>query len=171
LTQLICLFKAHNTRYNLAMIGESIEIMLFGSPFKLWEVLAVVAVVLSALEVFMPGFILLPIGLAFGLTSVMAIFLNSWLAVLGCLGLNLFLMVWIFTKKIKKFKQRTTKATNVSGLIGQELKVTKAFSNGDLGEAKVYGDNWTIYSKSEASYSEGQKARVIKVDGNKLVID
>jgi membrane protein implicated in regulation of membrane protease activity len=153
------------------MFGECIEIILFGYPFKLWEVLAVTAVFLSALEVFMPGFILLPIGLAFGLTAVAAIFLNSWLAVLSFLGLSLFFMVWLFTKKIKKIRQTNEKATNVSGLIGQELKITKSFSNGDLGEGKLYGDSWTIYSATEATYSEGQKAKVVKIDGNKLVIE
>ena len=157
--------------YNFNMFGESIEVILFGYTFKLWEVLAVIGVVLSAMEVFVPGFILLPVGLAFGLTAVVAIFLGSWLAVLACLGLSLFFMVWLFTKKIKKIKQGTVKATNVSGLIGQELKITKSFSKGDYGEAKLYGDNWTIYSATEASYEEGQKAKVVKVDGNKLVIE
>ena len=152
------------------MFGESIEIILFGHSFKLWEVLAVTGVFLSAMEVFIPGFVLLPIGLAFGLTAVAAIFLNSLLAVLMCLALSLFFMVWVFTKKIKKIKQKTTQSTNVSGLIGQELKITKSFSNGDYGEAKLYGDVWTIYSKSRSSYDKGQSVRVLQVDGNKLVI-
>lgn len=153
------------------MLNGSLEIMLFGYSVELWEVLAVVAVFLSAMEVFMPGFILLPIGLAFGLTAFAAIFLKSWLAVLACLGVSLFFMVWLFSKKIKSIKGARTHSTNVSGLIGQELRVTKAFSGGDYGEAKVYGDNWTIYSKSESSYEEGAKTKVISVDGNKLVVE
>jgi len=153
------------------MISNSIEVMVFGYTFELWEILAVCAVCLSALEVFMPGFILLPIGLAFGITAIAAIFLNSWLAVLICLGLSLFLMVWLFSKKIKSVRTQSAYQTNVSGLIGQELKITKAFSKGEYGEAKVYGDNWTVYSKSESSYDEGSKTRVISVDGNKLVVE
>lgn len=153
------------------MLNNSLEIMLFGYSVELWEVLAVVAVFLSAMEVFMPGFILLPIGLAFGLTAIAAIFLKSWLAVLACLGLSLFFMVWLFSKKIKNIKSKTSHPTNMSGLIGQELKITKAFSKGDFGEAKVYGDNWTVYSKSESSYDEGSKTKVISVDGNKLVVE
>ena len=153
------------------MAGGSIEIILFGHFFKLWEVLAVIAVFLSALEVFVPGFILLPIGLAFGLTAVAAIFLKSWLSVLVCLGLSLFFMVWFFITKIKNVRRGTIKATNVSGLIGQELKITQSFSNGNYGGGKLYGDNWTVYSETEASYNKGQKVKVIKIDGNKLVVE
>ena len=150
---------------------NSLEIILFGYSLELWEILAVIAVFLSAMEVFIPGFVLLPIGLAFGITALAAIFLTSWLAVLTCLGLSLFFMVWLFSKKIKSIKSKCAHSTNMSGLIGQELKVAKAFSSGDYGEAKVYGDNWTIYSKSGTAYKEGAKTKVLSVDGNKLVVE
>lgn len=151
-------------------MSSTMEILFLGYSFKIWEVLAVLAVILSALEVFMPGFVLLPIGLAFGLTAVAALFINSPLGILVCLGVSLFLMIWIFTKKIKRLKQSPARATNMNGLIGQELKVTEAVPKGENGQAKLYGDTWTVYSLSDSTYSVGERVKVIDVDGNKLVI-
>lgn len=151
-------------------MSNTMEILFLGYSLKIWEVLAVLGVVLSALEVFMPGFVLLPIGLAFGLTAVAAFFINSPLGILICLGLSLFFMIWLFTKKLKKFKQSPVRATNMNGLIGQELKITEAVVEGELGQAKLYGDTWTVYSLSKSSYSIGEKVKVLDVDGNKLII-
>jgi len=146
------------------------EILFLGYSFKIWEVLAVLAVVLSALEVFIPGFVLLPIGLAFGVTSVAALFINSPLGVLLFLGLSLFLTIWVFVKRLKRIRQSPVRATNMNGLIGQELTITEAVAEDENGQAKLYGDRWTVYSESKSSYSVGEKVRVTNVDGNKLVI-
>ncbi len=158
------------------MYGSSIEILIFGFSFKLWEVFAVISVFLCALEVFAPGFILLPIGLAFGLAAVPAAFVGNWVLVLLSLGLSLFIMVYLFMNKIKASNNSSSKLTNVDGLVGKTLKVTKAFAGDEslqeFGEAKLYGDIWTVYSsKSSTNFRVGQNIKVIKVNGNKLEVD
>jgi|GEM_PF-453846 len=158
------------------MFDSSIEILVFGVSFKLWEVFAVISVFLCALEVFAPGFILLPIGLAFGLAAVPAAFVGNWVVVLLSLGLSLFVMVYLFMNKIKASNKSSSKLTNVDGLVGKTLRVTKAFvgdeSLQEFGEAKLYGDVWTVYSsKSSTNFSAGQNVKVVKVDGNKLEVD
>ena len=159
------------------MLGSSIEILIFGFSFKLWEVFAVISVFLCALEVFAPGFILLPIGLAFGLAAVPAAFIGNWVIVLLSLGLSLFIMVYLFMNKIKAAnKGSSSELTNVDGLVGKTLKVTKAFvgdeSLQEFGEAKLYGDIWTVYASNPSTeFRVGQNVKVIKVDGNKLEVD
>lgn len=148
------------------------DVIVFGYSIKVWEMMAVVGVSLAMLEIFAPGFILLPIGLAFLTTAAVAVFVNTWLAVLTALALSLCFLIWLFQFQLKLGRKGLNIVdTNADGIVGKEVVVTQALQGADFGEVKLYGDRWRAYSLSQKSYGEGERALVVKVDGNKLALD
>ncbi len=149
-----------------------VEFFIFNYSIKVWEALAVLGVLLSALEIFAPGFILLPIGLAFIGASMAAIFLTTSLAILIALAISLAFLIWLFQFQLKfTSKSRFAIDTNVEGIKGQKVFITQKIKGSKFGEAKLYGDRWRVYSMSKRTYDVGEYALVIKVDGNKLVLE
>lgn len=147
-----------------------IEVMVFGNPMKVWELLAAIGILLAALEIMAPGFILLPIGLAFLITAGAAVFLNSWLSVLIALALSLGFLIWLFQFKLNLGVPDSVIDTNASGMVGQEVTVTMPIGS-KMGEVKIYGDRFRAYSISKRPYAVDEVARVVKVDGNKIALD
>jgi len=147
-----------------------IDVMVFGNPMKVWELLAALGILLAAFEIIAPGFILLPIGLAFLITALAAVFLNSWLAVLMALAASLGFLIWLFQFKLKLGVPDSVVDTNASALVGQEVVVTQAIGL-KMGEVKIYGDRFRAYSVSKREYQVDETARVVKVDGNKIALD
>lgn len=149
-----------------------IEFFVLGYSIKVWEALAVLGVILAALEIFVPGFVLLPIGLAFLIASVMAIFLSTPLAILTALAVSLCFLIWFFQFQLKLGgKKASVLDTNVEGMKGQEVVVTQKVEDSEFGEVKLYGDRWRAYSISKRTYEVGEHTLVVKVDGNKLALD
>ena len=147
-----------------------IDVLVFGNPMKVWELLAVFGVLLAALEIIAPGFILLPIGLAFLITAGAAVFLNSWLSVLIALAASLGFLIWLFQFKLKLGVPDSVVDTNASALVGQEVTITAEVGE-KMGEVKIYGDRFRAYSISKRDYAVDEVARVVKVDGNKIALD
>lgn len=147
-----------------------LEALVFGNPMKVWELLAVIGILLAALEIVAPGFILLPIGLAFLITAGAAVFLNSWLTILIALAASLGFLIWLFQFKLKLGVPGSVVDTNASALVGKEVVVTEAVGQ-KYGEVKIYGDRFRAYSISKREYAVDDVARVIKVDGNKIALD
>jgi len=147
-----------------------IDVLVFGNPMKVWELLAVFGVLLAALEIIAPGFILLPIGLAFLITAGAAVFLNSWLSILIALAASLGFLIWLFQFKLKLGVPDSVVDTNASALVGQEVTVTSEVGE-KMGEVKIYGDRFRAYSISKREYAVDEVARVVKVDGNKIALD
>ncbi len=148
-----------------------VEVLIFDYSIKVWEVLAVLGVVLAALEIFAPGFILLPIGLAFLIAGFASIFLSTPLAVLSALAVSLCFLIWLFQFKLKMgLPGKAVLESNIDGMVGTEVVLTAQVTDGQMGEVKLYGDVWRAYSKDKKTYAVGEKAVVIRVDGNKLVL-
>ena len=149
-----------------------VEVLIFDYSIKVWELLAVCGVVLAALEIFAPGFILLPIGLAFLIAGLASIFLSTPLAILSALAVSLCFLIWLFQFKLKmSLPGKAVLDSNVDGMVGSEVTVTAVIKDGEMGDAKLYGDVWRAYSKDKRTYGVGDKTLVIRVDGNKLVLD
>ncbi len=152
--------------------GFMIEVMILGFSIKVWEVLAVVGIVLAALEIFAPGFILLPIGLAFLIAGIFSIFISTPLGILISLAVSLCFLIWLFQFKFKMgVPGRAVLESNADGLIGKEVVVSKKIEDGGMGEAKLYGDLWRAYSASQKEYAVDSKALIIGIDGNKIILD
>ncbi|MBE6157786.1 MAG: NfeD family protein [Firmicutes bacterium] len=75
----------------------------------------------------------------------------------------------LLTKPIvKKFSNSKHIPTNLDRVLGKEGEVIKDIKDNSYGEVKVMGTIWTATSKDEISV--GEKVKVEKIDGVKLIV-
>ena len=76
----------------------------------------------------------------------------------------------IITKPfIKKIRKRKITPTNLDRVIGKVGIVTKEITKDTYGEIKVGGNIWTATSKEKIE--KGSKAKVLKIEGVKLIVE
>lgn len=143
--------------------------MIFGMEILPWHFFASTGMILMALEMIIPGFILLPIGLAFMITALASVFITSLTSQLAFLGGSLVVVFYVMHKWIKS-KPRKRLATNVHGMVGKKVTVINPISRDTSGYVKLYGDQWQAFTDSEQSFSVGERVEVTKVIGNKVYI-
>ena len=146
------------------------EITFFGQEFMAWQFFLGLGILLMVSEIFVPGFVMLPIGLAFIMTSAMTPFTDDLILQFLFLGLNLIFVFFVITKFIKPKFKKTSLKTNAEALVGSEAEVTEAITEGHTGYVKLYGDRWQAYSNQKQSFSVGEKVLIEKLDGNKVII-
>ena len=76
----------------------------------------------------------------------------------------------IITKPfINKIRRRKITPTNLDRVIGKSGLVTKEITKDTYGEIKVEGNIWTATSKEKIE--KGSKAKVLKIEGVKLIVE
>ena len=60
--------------------------------------------------------------------------------------------------------------TNIDALIGKYAIVEKDVSNIAYGIVNLEGEKWTAVSEKEVTYKKGEKVKVVRIDGVKLVV-
>lgn len=71
---------------------------------------------------------------------------------------------------VKKFKSKEKIVpTNLDRVIGKEVDVVKKIKPNHYGEVEVFGTTWTATSKD--TFKVGEKAKVVKMDGVKLIVE
>ena len=71
---------------------------------------------------------------------------------------------------VKKFKgKEKIVPTNLDRVIGKEAEVIKEIKPNHYGEVEVFGTIWTATSKD--TFKVGEKAKVLKMDGVKLIVE
>jgi len=139
----------------------------------LYQWYIVISAILIILEIFAPGFVLLPIGLAGLCTAVVAYFQPElWLhAVFFICGSGLALIA------LNKLRDRMdqTSPQQSSGPVGQ-TGIVVAQPEGTRGlQVKVFGDIWDVVENSISpehlsGFSNGTHVKVTAISGNKITI-
>ena len=71
---------------------------------------------------------------------------------------------------VRKFKSKEKIIpTNLDRVIGKEVDVVKEIKPNHYGEVEVFGTVWTATSKD--TFKVGEKAKVVKMDGVKLIVE
>ena len=71
---------------------------------------------------------------------------------------------------VKKFKSKEKIVpTNLDRVIGKEVDVVKEIKPNHYGEVEVFVTTWTATSKD--TFKVGEKAKVVKMDGVKLIVE
>ena len=70
---------------------------------------------------------------------------------------------------INKIRKRKITPTNLDRVIGKSGLVTKEITKDTYGEIKVEGNIWTATSKEKIE--KGSKAKVLKIEGVKLIVE
>lgn len=140
----------------------------------LYQWYIVISAVLIILEIFAPGFILLPIGLAGLCTSLVAYFRPElWLhAVFFICGSGLSLLA------LNRLRQQLDEKDPIQthGPVGHSGTIV-ALSEGSRGlQVKVFGDTWDVIENSltaqqAADLKIGSTVKVTSVVGNKITIE
>jgi len=141
---------------------------------KSYELLAIIGGCFLCLEIFVPGFVLLPVGISFLLSSIVALSTNSLsIVLLSLFFFNLVVFV-LFLFYIKPYLTSKKLQTNASALVGQKVRVVENINcHGQyIGYVKLFGDSWQARPDScENSMQSGEYVKIISLDGNKVVVE
>jgi len=140
-----------------------LSILNEATPF---QVLGSIGIVLALAELVVPGFFILPIGVAFLLTSLFAIWITSWSVLLPILGLSCLISFWALRSWFKKTQKPSH--TNVEAMMGQECEVIESIAPHSTGYVKLYGDEWAARSENEKEIPKGTRVIIFRTDGNKV---
>ena len=143
---------------------------------ELYHWYLVLSVFLIVSEIFAPGFILLPLGLAGLVTATIAYFRPElWIhAVFFICGSGLALLA------IARFRdsesEQKVDAEGGQGIIGQTGTVVSTATAEAAMRVKIFGDTWdvvegSIPSEKVGMFPPGTHVRVIAVTGNKIAIE
>lgn len=147
------------------------EYVILGHTLPLWQCFIAFGLLLVVLEIFVSGFIILPVGLGFILAGFFSPLFDSWTGQLISLAANIIVIVLLFELIIKPKLQTKKVATNADSMLGKEVTVTEAIDpRTEQGYVKLYGDQWKALSVDQTRLEVGQKARIEKVDGNKVIV-
>lgn len=135
------------------------------------QVLGLAGFLLVLMELFTASFVLLPLGLACLLTSLAALWVDSWAILFAILSLNAAVVFTVFQRFVRPRFSRSTKPTAADGLVGKQAVVTeRILGSGDGGYVKLYGDSWRAVSASGRDHEVGDKVTISGTDGNKVIV-
>ena len=136
-----------------------------------WQIFISIGLVLLILEVFVSGFVLLPLGLGFILAAYFTSLVDSLNAQLIILAAFELVVIYLFTKYLKpKLNEGNNSSSNVDSMIGKEVLVIKEILPNEKGYIKLYGDEWAAVSDHNEEIPKGSKVQIIKTDGNKVIV-
>lgn len=134
-----------------------------------WQLWILAAIIGGALEVALPGFVVLwfAIGaLAAALTAALGLGINVQLT--AFMGVSLALFAGSRTLFKKAFMRGASKMkTGVEAMVGQEAVVTEALVEGHGGTVRINGELWSARSLG-GGMAEGERVIVEQVEGLKL---
>lgn len=140
--------------------------------FFQWHWWAGLAIVLFILEIFVPGFFLLCLGIGCVGASTTAALGGG--AALQLTAFSVFSLVSIFTIRpllMKRMWNAPEVKTNMDALIGQRGRVTQDFDAGlRLGRVSAAGDDWRAECVVDRPLRVGDLIEVVRVESNTLIV-
>ncbi len=128
----------------------------------------IIGLILSALEMVVPGLVIIWFGAAAVITGVLAIFVHNpyfhYGAFLFLSGLGVFLAQWI-GRKITRPEPEPVGALRLSGKTGL---VIQEIAPPELGRVKVNGEEWL--AQADETIKKGVKVQVLRVEGTRLIV-
>jgi membrane protein implicated in regulation of membrane protease activity len=131
-------------------------------------ILMTIGVVLCVAEIFLPGFIIFPIGVGALMAGGVAYFgaPTTWVLITWSITSIVF---WLSARTFYKRLTPQEYKTGIEALVGKEGKVIEEI-NGEKGRVKIYGDEWEIINENNMTISVGEKVKIIGFEGNKLKV-
>ncbi|MGN1163332.1 MAG: NfeD family protein [Candidatus Ornithospirochaeta sp.] len=132
-----------------------------------WLIWLSLGIVLSILELFVPGVFLVGIGSAMAVTSIVAAFsLPLWLQLLT-FGVCIVLFFVFIRPLVDKIPSNARKS-GTDALMGKTGVVVGAISPHDDGRVKVNGEEWK--AKSDDTLEEGREVVICDIEGVTLKV-
>ena len=135
------------------------------------QIFLLLAILLAIGEVFVPGFILLPMAGAFLLTAPFAYFFESTALQLSVLAVNNLIFLVFIRKACLKGQSSSSLLTGAESMVGKTGTVEEAIKGPEgRGYVKIYGDSWVATTPTLVTLPVGAKVEVIGLDGNKIIV-
>ncbi len=129
----------------------------------------IVGLVLAALEMVVPGFILIWFGVAGVVTGILAFFIKNAYWQIGIfVGLSALLVV-LARPISRRLTKRQSEPVGATRLAGVEARVLRDISPPEFGRVKVAGEEWRAEAKEPIP--AGSAVRVVRVEGTHLVVE
>ena len=125
-----------------------------------------IGIVFFIIEAIIPGLISIWFGIAAMITMVISTFIDN-IFYQFYIFIILSGIIFVITKNISK-KWRERKKENIDRIRGQIVEIRSIKNNGDY-EIYLDGKNWI--GKSSESFEVGEKVRVARIEGIKLVLE
>lgn len=138
---------------------------------NLWIAWAILAAVFIIGEIFTAGFFLIWFGIGAALAAVLAAlgFNTTWQ--IGAFALGSGVLVLFSRRFAERVTAPAPQATNVDRLIGQVGYVLDDIDNArNTGLIRVESEEWRAVGEDDTPVPQGEKVRVLRVDGNRLVV-
>lgn len=137
--------------------------------FTLFYILLLLGVVLMVAEIFVPGFVLLPIGLGL-FTAAFWTYLTDSTAIVICLAALHSAIIFLISHKYFRNRPQKIHLSNVDHMIGQKVVVTEAIHPQSGGYIKLYGDTWKAMSTHGEAIEVGEEVLIQSLSGNKVLV-
>ncbi|MGH0053432.1 MAG: NfeD family protein [Sphaerochaetaceae bacterium] len=138
----------------------------------MWWILVVLGILLMALEVITPGFIVMWFGVALIVSAIPVYFQASIEVVLITFAVTLLLLT-VFIRRIfiGRFVGNKGIRTNTASLIGKCGVVTETIDRvKGTGKVRVNKEIWTACAQDDEVITSNQSVTVLRVDGVTLVV-
>ncbi|MDD4155188.1 MAG: NfeD family protein [Candidatus Cloacimonetes bacterium] len=136
-----------------------------------WIIWIAIGIICLIIEIVTPGFIFFSFGLGAIFTGLFSIIFSNYLIQFFVFAIAT-LISFALMRKFAGFilKSDITKS-NVSALIDKQGIVTKIISTGKRGYVKIEGEEWSaICNDLKISIEEGTSVKVLKTEGNKVIV-
>jgi membrane protein implicated in regulation of membrane protease activity len=143
--------------------------LLFGSATAIWFWMTLL---FTIIEIETLG--LVSVWFVFGsLTALIAsVFINSVIIqMLIFIAVSLLLLLWLRNYAIHKFKTISGRKNNIEELIELPCVVVSDIPAFDLGEVKLQGKIWRSRSESGTEYKEGERPKILRIEGNTIIVE
>lgn len=125
--------------------------------------------IIAALEMIVPGFVIIWFGVAAVVTGILALFVRNTYVQLGTFavmsGLLVFLAQWI-SRRITRPEPEPAGANRMPGAVGV---VVQKIVPGEVGRVKVTGEEWR--AEANVALAPGRRIRVLRVEGTRLIVE
>ncbi len=141
----------------------------FGYSIEVWQLLFAAGILMVAMEIFVPGFVLLPIGLGLILSALFAPVIHSWPLMMVVIAVNITVVLYLMHRFVKPMIESDSVKSNANGMIGKVAIVIEEITT-TTGRVKLYGDEWRAFTSDQEKIEKGAQVTIEKIDGNKVQV-
>jgi len=142
---------------------------LFGSATAIWFWMAIIFTVIE-IETF--AFISVWFVIGSFVAMIASLFVPSVIVqAIIFIAVSAVLMIALRSYAINNFRNKTVRKNNIEELIEMPCVVTIDIEGYDMGEVKLQGKLWRSRSESGATYKEGERPNVLRIDGNTIIVE
>ncbi|MCL2064264.1 MAG: NfeD family protein [Candidatus Cloacimonetes bacterium] len=138
-----------------------------------WAIWLAIGIFFMIIEIITPGFYFFSFGvgaIVTGLTARIFPGLPTQLIIFSLSTTISFLLMKRFASFL--LKPNATISSNVDALIGKIGTVTKSIQTDKKGYVKVESEEWSaISANSGESIEEGEQVKVLRLEGNKVIVE